>query len=106
MTKSAEPNLMMQKHQKLLPIPHIASIEFAFDDFALSDWVQQILSLGLKHTVRDKINETLFLADIDGSQKTTSPKLQFFYNNVCDCEENQKITNNTYTCNSFDKFSR
>ena len=65
MTKSAEPNLMMQKHQKLLPIPHIASIEFAFDDFALSDWVQQILSLGLKHTVRDKINETLFLADID-----------------------------------------
>ena len=65
MTKSAEPKLIMQKHQKLLPIPHIASIEFAFDNFALSDWVQQILSLGLYHTVRDKINETLFLADID-----------------------------------------
>ena len=29
------------------------------------NWVQQVLALGPKHPVRDKFNETHFLADID-----------------------------------------
>ena len=37
----------------------------ALDDVELPNWVQQVLALGPKHPVRDKINETHFLADID-----------------------------------------
>ena len=65
MTKSAEPNLIMQNHQKQTLLKQCEGSVRAFDVFASSDWVQQILSLGLNHTVRDKINETHFLADID-----------------------------------------
>ena len=35
------------------------------DDVELPNWVQQVLALGPKHPVRDKFNETHFLADID-----------------------------------------
>ena len=34
-------------------------------DNELPNWVQQVLALGPKHPVRDKFNETHFLADID-----------------------------------------
>ena len=37
----------------------------ALDDVELPNWVQQKLALGPKHPVRDKFNETHFLADID-----------------------------------------
>ena len=37
----------------------------AIDDVELTNWVQQVLALGPKHPVRDKFNETHFLADID-----------------------------------------
>ena len=37
----------------------------ALDDVELPNWVQQVLALGPKHPVRDKFNETHFLADID-----------------------------------------
>ena len=37
----------------------------ALDDVKLPNWVQQVLALGPKHPVRDKFNETHFLADID-----------------------------------------
>ena len=37
----------------------------ALDDVKLPNWVQQVLALGPKHPVRDKVNETHFLADID-----------------------------------------
>ena len=37
----------------------------ALDDVELPNWVQQVLSLGPKHPVRDKLDETHFLADID-----------------------------------------
>ena len=37
----------------------------AFDDVESPNWVQQVLALGPKHPVRDKFNETHFLADID-----------------------------------------
>ena len=37
----------------------------ALDDVDLPNWVQQVLALGPKHPVRDKFNETHFLADID-----------------------------------------
>ena len=37
----------------------------ALDDVELPNWVQQMLALGPKHPVRDKFNETHFLADID-----------------------------------------
>ena len=37
----------------------------ALDDVELPNWVQQVLSLGPKHPVRDKFNETQFLAEID-----------------------------------------
>ena len=37
----------------------------ALDDVELPNWVQQVLALGPKHPVRDKLNETHFLADID-----------------------------------------
>ena len=37
----------------------------ALDDVVLANWVQQVLALGPKHPVRNKINETHFLADID-----------------------------------------
>ena len=35
------------------------------DDVELPNFVQQKLTIGPKHPVRDKFNETLFLADID-----------------------------------------
>ena len=80
MTKSVEPNLIMQNYQKQTLLKQCEGSVRAFDVFALSAWVLQILSLGLKHTVRDKINEIHFLADIDiflsDLKKTTSPKLQ------------------------------
>ena len=37
----------------------------ALDDVELPNWVQQVLTLGPKHPVMDKFNETHFLADID-----------------------------------------
>ena len=37
----------------------------ALDDVELPEWVQQVLALGPKHPVRDKLNETPFLAHID-----------------------------------------
>ena len=37
----------------------------ALDDVELANWVQQLLALGLEHRIRDKFNETHFLADID-----------------------------------------
>ena len=37
----------------------------AFDDVESPNWVQQVLALGPKHPVRDKFNETNFLADIE-----------------------------------------
>ena len=37
----------------------------ALDDVELRNWVQQVLAIGSKHPVRDKFNETHFLADID-----------------------------------------
>ena len=37
----------------------------ALDDVEIPNWVQQVLALGPKHPVRDKFNETHFLADID-----------------------------------------
>ena len=37
----------------------------ALDDVELPNWVQQVLALGPKHPVRDKVSETHFLADID-----------------------------------------
>ena len=37
----------------------------ALDNVELPNWVQQVLALGPKHPVRDKFNETHFLADID-----------------------------------------
>ena len=37
----------------------------ALDDVELRNCVQQVLALGRKHPVRDKFNETHFLADID-----------------------------------------
>ena len=37
----------------------------ALDDNELPYWVQQVLALGSKHPVRDKFNETHFLADND-----------------------------------------
>ena len=37
----------------------------ALDDVELSNWVQKVLALGPKHPVRDKFNETHFLADMD-----------------------------------------
>ena len=37
----------------------------SLDDVELPSWVQQVLTLGPKHPVRDKFNETHFLADID-----------------------------------------
>ena len=37
----------------------------ALDDVVLANWVQQVLALGPKHPVRNKINETHFRADID-----------------------------------------
>ena len=37
----------------------------ALDDVKLRSWVQQVLPLGPKHPVRNKFNETHFLADID-----------------------------------------
>ena len=35
------------------------------DDIELQHWIQQLLSLELKHLFRDKFNETYFLANID-----------------------------------------
>ena len=37
----------------------------ALEDVELPIWVQQMLALVPKHPVRDKCNETHFLADID-----------------------------------------
>ena len=37
----------------------------AHDDVELPNWVQQVLVLGPKHPVKNKINETHFLVDID-----------------------------------------
>ena len=36
----------------------------ALDEVELPNWVQQVLALGPKHPVRDKFNETHFLADM------------------------------------------
>ena len=72
MTKSAEPNLIMQNHQTQPLLKQCEGSVRAFDVFELSDRVQQILSLGLKHTVRDKIDEThyidIFLSDLKKRQ--------------------------------------
>ena len=35
------------------------------DNIELPVWVHEVLSMGPKHTIRDKFNETHFLADID-----------------------------------------
>ena len=35
------------------------------DNFELPAWVHEVLSMGPKHPIRDKFNETHFLADID-----------------------------------------
>ena len=37
----------------------------SIDDIELPHWIQQLLSLGQKHPVRENFNETHFLADID-----------------------------------------
>ena len=37
----------------------------ALDDVELPNWVEQVLALEPKHPLRDKFNETHFLADID-----------------------------------------
>ena len=37
----------------------------AFNDVDLSNWVEHRLALGSKHPVRDKLNETHFLADFN-----------------------------------------
>ena len=37
----------------------------ALVDVELLNWVQQVLALGPKHPIRDKLDETLFLADND-----------------------------------------
>ena len=36
-----------------------------FDDVEIPEWVRQVLALGPKHPVKDKFNETPFLADTD-----------------------------------------
>ena len=38
--------------------------------------------------------------------KSSDSRRFSFYNNVCDCKENQKIFNNSYTSINFDKFTR
>ena len=35
------------------------------DNNELPGWVHEVLSMGSKHPIRDKFNETQFLADID-----------------------------------------
>ena len=48
------------------------------DNRELPGWVHEVLSMGPKHQIRDKFNETHFLADIDNilsklkNQKTSS----------------------------------
>ena len=55
---------LSQRHDKPLGGRNEQSVK-VLDNIELPEWVYEMLSIGPKHPIRDKFNETHFLADID-----------------------------------------